>query len=100
MIQPGTKMPAFLTGLTVFNPHGQPWSEALGRPKEEIDFFNNRYGKTADDQADLVLDYLYSSGARGVTSVQTPIDQLPHPPAAATQPAATTPSATSAPLSR
>lgn len=87
VIQPGTKMPAFFSGLPVFNPSGQTWSEATGRPKDEIAFFNNRYGKTADDQANLVLDYLFAAGGRGVTSVQVPLDQLPHPPSATTQPA-------------
>jgi hypothetical protein len=57
MMQPGTSMPAFFTGLPIFNLHGQTWSEAAARPREEIEFYNKRYGKTADEQADLVLDY-------------------------------------------
>jgi hypothetical protein len=101
VIQPGTKMPAFLSGLSgnspTFDLHGQPWSEALGRPKEEVEFFNNRYGKTADEQANLVLDYLYVAGTRGVASVQIPLDQLPHPPSATTQPAAVTSAPATAP---
>jgi hypothetical protein len=90
VIQPGTSMPAFfssLSGPMTFNLHGQTWSETAGRPKEEIEFFNTRYGKTADEQAALVLDFLYAAGARNMTAVQTPQDQLPKPPAPTTAPA-------------
>ena len=94
VIQPGTSMPAFFTGLPMFKLAGLTWSEAAGRPKEEIEFFNGRYGQTADEQADLVLDYLYWAGAHGVTTVQASSDKLPKPPSAtpaATQPAAAQP---------
>jgi hypothetical protein len=88
VIQPGTSMPAFFTGLPIFDLRGQTWSEATGRPKEEVEFFNKRYGNTPEKQMSLVLDYLYTAGARNVTAVQKPVDQLPRPPgAAATQPA-------------
>jgi cbb3-type cytochrome oxidase cytochrome c subunit len=87
VIQPGTSMPAFFSGLPIYHIHGMTWSEAAGRPKEEIEYFNQRYGKTADEQSALVLDYLYAAGQRGVTSVQAPGDKLPKAPAPATQPA-------------
>jgi cbb3-type cytochrome oxidase cytochrome c subunit len=93
VIQPGTSMPAFfssLSGPMSFNPHGQTWSETAGRPKEEIEYFNSRYGKTADEQAALVLDFLFAAGARNMTAVQAPQDQLPKPPAATTKPSSAT----------
>jgi cytochrome c551/c552 len=98
VIQPGTSMPAFFSGLggtsPTYNLHGQTWSETAGRPKEEIEYYNNRYGKTADEQSALVLDFLYAAGARNMTAVQAPQDQLPKPPAPATAPSAATKPAT------
>jgi len=100
VIQPGTSMPAFFSGLggtsPTYNLHGQTWSETAGRPKDEVEFYNNRYGKTADEQASLVLDFLYAAGGRSVTAVQAPQDQLPKP-AAPPAPAPATKSATSQP---
>ncbi|MGH7180033.1 MAG: carboxypeptidase regulatory-like domain-containing protein, partial [Tepidisphaeraceae bacterium] len=87
VIQAGTSMPAFFSGLPVFSLSGQTWSEAAGRPAEEIEFYDKRYGETADAQAKLLLDFLYAAGARGVTVVQPPKESLPQAPAPTTRPA-------------
>lgn len=100
VIQVGTAMPPFLTGMPIFDvvnaagtaPTGQPWPRSQNGSPADIEKTEARFGNTADLQADLVLDFLYAAGVRGYTGIQ-PVAPAPTAPATkpavpATQPAA------------
>jgi mono/diheme cytochrome c family protein len=75
IIQVGTAMPPFFTGLPVFKLEGQPWhlAQPLGDPQQQAAHTQQveaRYGATVEQQTDLLLDFLYAAGVRGVTGVQ------------------------------
>lgn len=72
IIQVGTAMPPFLTGLALFQLDGQPWPASQGAAPAEVARIEAKYGKTADEQADLVLDFLYAAGVRRHTGIQPP----------------------------
>ncbi len=69
IIQLQTAMPPFFTGKPVFDPHGQSWPRAQStvRPADQVEA---DYGKTADEQTDLLLDFLYAAGVNGHTGIQ------------------------------
>jgi hypothetical protein len=84
IIQVRTAMPSFFTGRPVFKLEGQSWAHAqpAGDPAQQpahVRRIESEYGTTADEQASLLLDFLYAAGVRGYTGIQ---------PAATTQPAA------------
>jgi hypothetical protein len=96
IIQIGTKMPPFLTGFEVKALHGQPWPRSQGGSPDEVKRVESKYGDTADEQASLMLDFLYEAGARGHTGIQP----AAAPATATTMPAAsaaTTPATTTSP---
>ncbi len=70
IIQVGTAMPPFFTGLPVFNEHGQPWPRSQGLTAAEVDAAEAKYGKTVDEQTNLLLDFIYAAGMRGYTGIQ------------------------------
>lgn len=70
IIQVGTAMPPFFTGLAVFRPQGQPWPASQGAAEEEVRRVEAKYGHTVEEQTALLLDFLYAAGARGYTGVQ------------------------------
>lgn len=77
IIQTGTAMPPFFTGLPVFNLEGQStaMAQSLSDPAQQqarVDLIHGRFGATARDQTGLLLDFLYAAGARGHTGVQPP----------------------------
>jgi hypothetical protein len=78
IIQIGTAMPPFFTGLPVYSLDGQSWPEAqkTGRPKEEVEA---DYGKTPEAQANLLLDFLYEAGARNYQTEAPPAGAGPKP---------------------
>ncbi len=80
VIQIGTAMPPFFTGLNIFDIHGQAWPRSQGVAKAEVDRVEALYGKSVEEQTALLLDFLYAAGMRGYTGIQ---------PAAAPTPAAT-----------
>jgi plastocyanin len=75
IIQLQTAMPPFFTGKPVFDPRGQSWARAQStlRPADQVEA---DYGKTADEQAALLLDFIYAAGVRGHTGIQ-PADAPP-----------------------
>jgi cytochrome c551/c552 len=94
VIQVGTAMPPFLTGLPVFNLHGQPWPRSQDAAPAEVQRVEQTYGDTPQKQAKLLLDFLYEAGERGYTGVQpatvggaTQTPANPGTPSAATMPA-------------
>jgi cytochrome c551/c552 len=93
IIQVGTAMPPFFTGLPVFNVEGQPWhlAQPLGDPAQQADHVKQveaKYGATVQQQTDLLLDFLYAAGVRGITGVQPATASPPSQPAPASQPQA------------
>jgi hypothetical protein len=91
LIQLGTKMPPFFTGLDptneVFLIHGRPWPRSQGAQPAEVQRVESTYGDTVEEQTRLVLDFLYEAGARGYTGVQpASVGAAPATPPA-TQPA-------------
>jgi hypothetical protein len=89
IIQKGTAMPPFFTGLPIFAtvtpdakaPLGQTQPRAQNVPEPQASEIEQKYGKTVDEQTTLLLDFLYAAGARGYTAKQ------PAPPAPAHKPA-------------
>jgi hypothetical protein len=76
VIQVGTKMPQFFSGLSALKIDGQNWAAAQGLPAAEVKRTTEAYGATADEQAGLVLDYLYAAGDMRLTDVQ-PVKAAP-----------------------
>jgi cytochrome c551/c552 len=70
IIQVGTAMPPFLTGLAITSQSGQPWPRSQGAPAEEQKRVESLYGSTPDEQGDLLLDFLYAAGVRNYTGIQ------------------------------
>ena len=93
VIQAGTKMPQFFSGLPIFKLDGQDWAAAQGLPQAEIDRTRKAYGSTVEEQNDLLWDFLYASGVRNHTSVQPAKASAPSekPAAAPAAPAAAAP---------
>jgi cytochrome c len=95
VIQTGTAMPPFFTGLPVFSQGGQSWplAQPLGDPAQQAAFLarvHETYGDTADEQTDLLLDFVLTAGIRGYTA-RTPAPAATAPATnaeAATQPSA------------
>ena len=94
IIQVGTAMPPFLTGLPIFDLNGQAWPRSQGSAEAEVKRVEQTYGDTPEEQAKLVLDFLYEAGARNYTGVQPPTvgagaqtPANPGTPTAATMPA-------------
>jgi hypothetical protein len=77
IIQAGTKMPPFLSGISVFNLNGLPWPASQGSDADFVQRIESRYGSTADEQAKLLLDFLYAAGQRGYTAIQPPASTQP-----------------------
>ncbi|MGB7156726.1 MAG: c-type cytochrome [Tepidisphaeraceae bacterium] len=70
VIQVGTAMPPFLTGLAVTRLDGLTWPKSQGAPPEEVQRVESLYGDTPDAQGDLLLDFLYAAGAANYTGIQ------------------------------
>jgi hypothetical protein len=72
VIQVGTAMPPFFTGLpddVAVDVHGQTWDHAQKTVRSQ-DAVESDYGKTVDEQTGLLLDFLYAAGVRAYTGVQ------------------------------
>ncbi|HEY8668928.1 MAG TPA: hypothetical protein VIL86_19930, partial [Tepidisphaeraceae bacterium] len=94
IIQANTAMPPFFTGLPINKLDGQSWPRAQGVPDAEA--IEAKYGKTAQEQTDLLLDFLYAAGVRNYTTVMPTAGAKPAPgptskPAAETVKPAVTP---------
>ncbi|HVT88720.1 MAG TPA: c-type cytochrome [Tepidisphaeraceae bacterium] len=72
IIQVGTAMPPFFTGLPVFKLDGQSWPRAQNLPEDQAKRIESTYGSTVQEQTALLLDFLYAAGVRGYTGVQPP----------------------------
>ncbi len=70
VIQAGTSMPQFFSGLSIFKVDGQDWADAQGLPAAKVKDSQDKYGKTVEDQTDLLLDFIYAAGVRNYTSVK------------------------------
>ncbi len=100
IIQKGTAMPPFFTGLPIYAtvtpdakaPLGQSQPRAQNIAPAQADQIEAKYGKTVQEQTDLLLDFVYAAGVRGYTGKQ------PAPPAAPST--ATKPKPTSRPATK
>lgn len=70
IIQVGTAMPPFFTGLSIGSLQGQSWPASQGAPADQVLRIESTYGKTVEEQTELLLDFLYAAGAKGFTGVQ------------------------------
>jgi cytochrome c551/c552 len=83
IIQVGTAMPPFFTGLAINKLDGQPWPASQGVGADEVKRVEATYGATVQEQTALLLDFLYAAGVNGFTGVQPPTSQPASAPAAA-----------------
>jgi hypothetical protein len=86
IIQIGTAMPPFFTGLPVWKEDGQPWPRSQNVAAAEAARVEKIYGENVQDQTDLLLDFIYAAGVRGYTGIQpvpTPVKPPPAAPASA-----------------
>ncbi|HEV2292541.1 MAG TPA: c-type cytochrome [Tepidisphaeraceae bacterium] len=68
VIQAKTMMPPFLSGAPIYHLDGLPFPRGQGgEPDERIE---SMYGETADEQGQLLLDFLYAAGVRNYTGIQ------------------------------
>src|SRR5256885_17073772 len=67
IIQVGTAMPPFLSGLAALKLDGLSWPRSQMLPEPEVQRIEATYGSTPDEQASLPLDFLYAPGARHYT---------------------------------
>lgn len=72
IIQVGTAMPPFFTGIAVNKLDGQTWPKSQGGAEADVHRIEGTYGATVQDQTALLLDFIYSAGVRGHTGVQPP----------------------------
>ena len=70
IIQVGTAMPPFLSGLAALKLDGLSWPVSQQLPPAEVQRIEQLYGSDPNEQAALVLDFLYWAGARNVTLSQ------------------------------
>jgi hypothetical protein len=77
IIQVGTAMPPFLTGLAIFDVHGQAWPRSQGVTEAEAQRIEKIYGNDVEEQGNLLLDFVYSAGVRGYTGIQPPTPAAP-----------------------
>jgi cytochrome c551/c552 len=70
VIQVGTPMPQFLSGLPILKLDGQSWPRAQGLNEQEVARVEQTYGTDPNEQAKLVLDFLYWAGTRNITLSQ------------------------------
>jgi mono/diheme cytochrome c family protein/plastocyanin len=70
IIQIGTSMPPFFTGMSIFDVHGQVWPRSQGGSAEEVQRVEKLYGDTVEAQTSLLLNFLYAAGVRGYTGIQ------------------------------
>jgi len=94
IIQVGTLMPPFFTGMPVYNLVGQPWPLGGGGNEADTEKVLAKY-HTPDvrTQKNLLLDYLYETGQRPTYVAKQPAEiggstTQPATQGAATQPAA------------
>jgi cytochrome c2 len=88
IIQVGTAMPPFLSGIGALKLDGLSWPRSQQMQEPEAQRIEQAYGNDPNEQAALVLDFLYWAGGRNLT--------LSQPPAGAS--ASALPTATPAPL--
>jgi hypothetical protein len=94
VIQKGTAMPPFFTGLPIYAtvtpdataPLGQSQPRAQDVPEPKATQIEDKYGKSVDEQTGLLLDFLYAAGARGYTGKQPPPPGASAPAKPATRP--------------
>ena len=87
IIQYNTNMPQLFGGLFpashIFLQNGQVFAAAQGRTPAEIATEMATYGQTSDDQIQLLMDFIFESGATGHTTVARPTTApttIPPPP--------------------
>jgi hypothetical protein len=87
IIQVNTNMPQFFSGLFpskhIFLQDGQVYSVANNKSPADIAASMAKYGQTPDEQVQLLMDFIFESGATGHTTVARPTTA----PAAAAAPA-------------
>ena len=67
VIQKGTSMPQFFSGQKVDDTAGQTSARAAELPLEKVAVNEAAYGSTAQEQIDLLMDFLYTAGETGYT---------------------------------
>jgi hypothetical protein len=81
IIQTNTAMPAFFTGEPIFKLDGQTQPRAQNVPEPKRGQIEEKYGRTVEEETDLLIDFIYAAGVRGYTAVQ-PADATTTPAAA------------------
>jgi hypothetical protein len=76
VIQVGTPMPQFLSGLTEFKLDGLSWPRAQQLTPEVTQQLEQMYGADPNEQAALLLDFLYWAGARNMPLSQPAADAV------------------------
>lgn len=70
IIQVGTAMPPFLSGLAALKLDGLSWPRSQQLNEQEIQRIEQAYGADPNEQAALLLDFLYWAGGRNLTLQQ------------------------------
>lgn len=70
IIQVGTAMPPYLSGITALKLDGLSWPVSQQLNPQETQRIEQAYGSDPNEQASLVLDFLYWAGARNMTLSQ------------------------------
>jgi mono/diheme cytochrome c family protein len=71
IVQHGTNMPPYFTGLLIHDLHGQPLAAAERLSPEQAQTVAV-FGRTVGEQTRLLIDFLYAAGERGYTTVRRP----------------------------
>jgi cytochrome c551/c552 len=69
VIQAKTLMPPFLSGAAIYHQGGLPFPRGQGGDVD-AERIESMYGATADEQGQLLLDFLYAAGVRNYTGIQ------------------------------
>ena len=70
IIQVGTAMPPFLSGIGALKLDGLSWPRSQQMQEPEAQRIEQAYGNDPNEQAALVLDFLYWAGSRNLTLAQ------------------------------
>ncbi len=67
VIQKGTSMPQFFSGMKVDDVHGQTWARASELTLDRVAQTEAAYGNTPEEQLSLLFDFIYTAGETGYT---------------------------------
>ena len=70
VIQIGTAMPPFFSGIGALQLDGLSWPRSQNMQPPEVKRIEAQYGETSVEQKKLLMDFLYAAGARNMTIAQ------------------------------